>query len=256
MKNASDQVKTSSDALTRAIVELEAMRDEFSGLYYAVSHDLGAPVRSIVGFSKALDEDFGDQLPPAQKDYLARIIRNATKLESMMNGLLSISRIAKASINIEPINLSQLVLNIVDKYKQQAPERPVRTVVENHIVLYTDNKLITKALEQLIDNSWKFSKEGLPLEIFFGIDRTGPANTCYVKDNGVGFDTTFADKLFNPFQRLHPESQFPGSGIGLATVHRIMRHMNGTVWADAEPNQGATFYFCLPPVWGNIRGIA
>lgn len=254
--NAPEQFNARSDALTRALMELETMRNEFSGLYYAVSHDLCAPVRSIVGFSKALEEDFGDQLPPAQKDYLLRIIRNASKLESMIERLLSLSRIGKIPVNIKPVNLSRQVLNIIDKYKQSAPKRPVRTIVENHVVLNTDHKLITKALEQLIDNAWKFSRDDFPLEIIFGIERTGPAITCYLKDNGVGFDTSFADKLFNPFQKLHPESQFPGFGIGLATVHRIMRHMNGKVWAEAEPNRGATFYFSLPPVWGNARGMA
>ena len=256
MIGAPEQQDAPQDALSHALTELQTVRDEFSGLYYAVSHDLCAPVRSIVGFSKALEEDFGEQILPAQKDYLCRIVRNAAKLESMIETLLSLSRIAQTPISIEPVDLSRLVLDTVNNYKREAPERSVRTIVENRVVLNTDSRLIRRVIERLIDNAWKFSRDDRPLEIIFGIDRTAPAISCYVRDNGIGFDMSFADRLFTPFQKLHSESRFSGFGVGLATVHRIIRHMGGKVWVDAEPNRGATFYFSLPPVWGNTRGMA
>ena len=235
------------DALANALLELKTTKQELSTLYYAVSHDLNAPVRSILGFSKALNEDFGETIPSDAKEFLSRIVLNAVKLESMIGDLLALSRVSQVPIQLETVDLSTLVYNVFSMYRQQHPSRRTRTVIENGVSVVGDRKLLTEAVKHMVDNSWKFSCLETPLEICFGIDRKGPAVTCFLKDNGIGFDMAFADKLFSPFQRLHSGTKYSGSGIGLAMIHRIIRRLGGRTWADAHPNLGATLYFVLPP---------
>ena len=225
--------------LTYAMNELEA----FS---YAVSHDLRAPLRSITGFSMALLEGYKDQLDQKGRDYLARINKNTHKMGEQIDGLLSLSRIGRGDLKYSFIDISAIALDLVDKYQQVYREIPTTFSVQSGIELYGDRHLIEIALDNLIGNAFKFSSRAEHPQIDIGWVEWEGQKTLFVKDNGVGFEMEYSHKLFAVFQRLH--SDFEGSGIGLATVQRVVLRHGGKLWADSAPGMGATFYLNLPTV--------
>jgi light-regulated signal transduction histidine kinase (bacteriophytochrome) len=213
-----------------------------------VSHDLRAPLRSIDGFSQALLEDCSDKLDDSGQDYLHRI-RNATqRMGNLIDDLLNLSQVTRSEMHLEPVNLSLLASNICTELQQSHPERQIEFVVQPGLFAQGDARLLNVLLMNLLDNAWKFSGKNPYARIEFGILSDPTDNPAYfVRDNGAGFDMAFTNKLFGPFQRLHSAKEFPGNGIGLATVQRIAHRHGGRVWAEGALGEGATFYFTLKP---------
>ncbi len=227
--------------------ELQNANKELEAFSYSVSHDLRAPLRSIDGFSQALLEDYYETLDENGRDYLNRVRGAAQRMGLLIDDLLKLSRVSRAEIDFRDLNLSQLAQTIVNEFKESEPQRQVNISIEPDLYAYGDAQLIEVALQNLLHNAWKYSSKQDEASIAFGMNRDIDGNPVfYVKDNGSGFDMHFANRLFGAFQRLHDTRDFPGTGIGLATVQRILHRHGGHIWAEAEVNQGATFYFTLP----------
>jgi light-regulated signal transduction histidine kinase (bacteriophytochrome) len=247
-KQAVQAVQTLNQGLQQAIVELKAVNRELESFSYSVSHDLRAPLRSIDGFSQALLEDCQDQLDVSGQDYLRRI-RNATqRMGNLIDDLLNLSQVTRSEMKLESVNLSLLASSVCTELQRSQPERQVEFVVQPGLVVRGDARLVQILLINLLNNAWKFSAKNPHAQVEFGIL---PAQTntpvYFVRDNGTGFDMAFVNKLFGPFQRLHSANEFPGNGIGLATVQRIAHRHGGRVWAEGVLEKGATFYFTLKP---------
>ncbi len=228
--------------------QLEAANRELEAFSYSVAHDLRAPLRSIDGFSQALLEDYGQTLDEVGKDYLRRVRVASQRMAELIDDLLQLSRIARQPLQARQVDLSSLVRRIADDLKQREPQRAVDLRVQPGVRARADAKLVEVALRNLLENAWKFTGRRSQAVVEFGVLRTPHGLACFVRDNGVGFDMRYADKLFAPFQRLHKPSEFPGTGIGLAIVQRAVARHGGRVWAQAAPEAGATFYFTLPGV--------
>jgi signal transduction histidine kinase len=227
-------------------VQLQAAISELEAFSYSVSHDLRAPLRSIAGFSQALIEDAGPSLSGDARDDIARIIAAAGRMDHLINDLLTLSMVTRAEMSRESVDLSEMANRIVAELADMSPSRPVITTVAPGMVAHGDPRLVRVALENLLTNAWKFTSRRERACIEVGQrDDDGASPVFFVRDNGVGFDPAFADKLFGPFQRLHDASDFPGTGIGLATVRRIVLRHGGRVWAESRPGQGACFLFTL-----------
>jgi signal transduction histidine kinase len=229
--------------------ELEGTNRELEAFSYSVSHDLRAPLRAIDGFSQILQEDYEHVLDDEAVDYLGRVRAASGHMATLIDDLLNLSRVGRRPLRRERVDLASLAKEIVEELRESQPERKVEFVAPESIVAWGDASLLKVALENLLGNAWKFTarKEGARIE--FGADRKpGPGLSSpvyYVRDNGAGFDQTYADKLFGAFQRLHGQDEFEGTGIGLATVARIVHRHGGRVWAEGKVGEGATFYFTL-----------
>jgi light-regulated signal transduction histidine kinase (bacteriophytochrome) len=228
-----------TDELTRVNKELEA----FS---YSVSHDLRAPLRSIDGFSQILLEDYVDKLDEQGKNYLHRVRNGAQRMAQLIDDMLKLSRLTRSSLNCETVNLSEISNEIVAAMQKESPQRDVEVHITPNVLAYGDEGLLIVVLDNLISNAWKYTSKKPHAIIDIGGFSDDKETTYWVKDNGAGFNMKYVDKLFGAFQRLHPVQEFEGSGIGLATVARIIHSHGGSVWAEGEENQGATFYFALP----------
>ncbi len=231
--------------IERSNQELAALNKEIESFSYSVSHDLRGPLRSMDGFSLALLEDYGDKLDDEARDSLQRIRAASQRMGRLIDELLGLSRVTRAELTIRPVNLSEIAHAIADSLNQQQPTRHVQWVIEDGIIVQADKSLMQIAMQNLLENAWKFTGKTDQPVIRVGATRRDGRQECFVADNGVGFDMTYADRLFGAFQRLHHESEFPGTGIGLAIVQRIFRRHEGKIWAQAQPGLGATFFFQL-----------
>lgn len=239
------RVKKRTEQLQQANREMEA----FS---YSVSHDLRAPLRGIDGFSRALLEDYTDTLDDTAKSYLRRVITASHRMGELIDDLLELSRLSRAVMNQQEVDLSVLVKEILGTFAETEPQRDVKTVVQEGITVQGDKRLLTIALDNLLGNAWKFTARTPEACIRFGMEVKDHVPTYFVKDNGAGFDMMYANKLFVPFQRLHVHQEFEGTGIGLSTVQRIINRHGGRIWAEGSPRKGATFHFTLgqgPDSW-------
>ncbi|WP_455212808.1 sensor histidine kinase [Kaarinaea lacus] len=225
--------------------ELEAKNAELESFAYSVSHDLRAPLRSLDGFSKLLLEDAAAKLNAVEKDYLQRIYKAAQRMGQIIDDLLQLSRINRVGFTPQQVNLSNLVKSSFDKLQESEPLRHVEIEIEPDIQVRGDASLLDIALQNLVNNSWKYTSKNHHSKIRFGTTTVNGEQAFYIKDNGVGFDTRYSQKLFGPFQRLHGIDEFPGTGIGLATVKRIVTRHGGQVWANSKVNKGTTLYFTL-----------
>jgi PAS domain S-box-containing protein len=241
-KKAEQEIILFNELLEEKVRERTKELEAFS---YSVSHDLRAPLRSIEGFSLALVEDYLDQLDDQAKDYIARIRRATEIMGELIDDMLKLSRITRTEIDKADINISSIALTVVDELRRAHPDRLVKVTIPDSLTDYADSRLIKIVLENLLGNAWKFTGKKTDAEIEFGVTQQGGKNVYFVRDNGTGFDMEYVDKIFAPFQRLHNIEEFPGTGIGLATVRRIISRHGGTVWAESVPDQGATFYFTL-----------
>jgi len=231
--------------LTRLTAQLEEANRELEAFSYSVSHDLRAPLRGMDGFSQALLEDYADKLDEEGKDYLRRVRGAAQRMATLIDDMLCLSQVTRSQLQHEMVDLSALAQSVAVELVRAHPDRAVRFSAETGIVAQGDPGLLRVALENLLGNAWKFT-EGRPDSVVeFGTMNLDGEVVYFVRDNGAGFDMAFADRLFAPFQRLHPESAFPGTGIGLATVQRIVRRHGGRIWADSAPGAGATFFLIL-----------
>ena len=227
-------------------VQLQAAVSELEAFSYSVSHDLRAPLRSIAGFSQALIEDAGDSLSADARDDISRIVAAAQRMDHLINDLLTLSMVSRTAMTRDTVDISGLAQKIVSELADVSPTRAVSVNIAPNMIAHGDPRLVRVALENLLTNAWKFTSRREQASIEVGqAPGDGPAPVFFVRDNGVGFDPAFADKLFGPFQRLHDAAEFPGTGIGLATVRRIVLRHGGRVWAESRPGQGACFYFTL-----------
>ena len=239
------QKKAEALAIKRAD-ELAALNQELESFSYSVSHDLRAPLRSIDGFSLALLEDYGKQFDNTGKDYLQRVRDAAQRMAKLIDDLLELSRMTRSVIKRDHVPLSKIANEIIDQLKESEPTRQVTVNITPGLNAYADMGLSRIVLQNLLSNAWKYSSNNASAHIEFGKMPQNSETVFFVRDNGVGFDMQYADKLFGAFQRLHKANEFEGTGIGLATVQRIIHRHGGIIWAQSKPNEGATFYFTLP----------
>ena len=244
-KLAEVEVKKLNEILRNRAAELEVSNKELEAFSYSVSHDLRAPLRSMQGFSQILIEDCNDSLNDECKDYLRRIQRSAEFMAQLIDDMLRLSRITRAEMALHEVNLSKMVREICTNLKNEAPQRKIMFKISPGLTAYGDEKLLSLALENLFENAVKFTGKVTVAHIEFGITQKEGRQVYFISDNGVGFDMTYANKLFKPFQRLHTIAEFPGTGIGLASVQRVIERHGGRVWAEARVGQGAVFYFTL-----------
>jgi light-regulated signal transduction histidine kinase (bacteriophytochrome) len=236
----------SQEALVRARETAEVASRELEAFSYAVAHDLRAPLRGMNGFAHVLLNTYRDKLDADGQDWLEEIVLNAGKMGALIDALLSLGRLTKNEPRRESVDLSAVVRATARRLSAAEPERAVELVVEDHLTANLDPVLARALIENLVGNAWKFTSKVPLARVEFGTTSSHGAQAFFVKDNGAGFDMTFADKLFGHFQRLHTVEDFPGTGIGLATVQRIARRHGGSAWAEGVVNGGATFYFSVP----------
>ena len=225
--------------------ELERANKELEAFSYAVSHDLRAPLRTISGFSEALLTDQGDRLDEQGRAHLARVRSATARMSGLIEDLLDLSRISGGTIERQHVDMTAIAQEVVAELRQRDPDRQVTLQIEDELVVEADRRLLTIALENLLGNAWKFTSMRAEAHIAVGSLRPADELVCFVRDDGTGFDPAHADRLFQPFQRLHSQAEFEGTGIGLATVRRIISRHGGRIWAEAEPGQGAAFFFTL-----------
>jgi signal transduction histidine kinase len=231
---------TAAQAFT-ALAEVEDANKELEAFSYSVSHDLRAPLRAIDGFSKALMEDFAGTLNEQGRGYLERVRSGAQRMAQLIEDLLGLSRLTRAPLNRERVDVTALGRKILAELGERDPQRRVESIVAQDLVATADARLVAVVLENLLGNAWKFTAKQPAARVEVG--RSDGA--FFVRDNGAGFDLKYAAKLFTPFQRFHAETEFQGTGIGLATVKRVIARHGGRIWAEASPGQGAAFFFTL-----------
>lgn len=242
-KAADEAIRLLSEEARRRSVELEAANMELEAFSYSVSHDLRAPLRTIDGFSQALIEDCGDAMTEEDREYLERIRTACARMEHLIDDLLRLSRVTRTEMHRRDVNLSEMAERIAADLQQAEPERRVSFDIQPGVIANADEQLVFIVLENLIGNAWKFTSGASEVRIEFGETDLRGERVFYVRDNGAGFDMAYVGKLFAPFQRLHSAEEFPGTGIGLAIVARVIRRHGGRVWAEGAPGKGATFYF-------------
>ncbi|HMO81616.1 MAG TPA: PAS domain S-box protein [Pyrinomonadaceae bacterium] len=248
-KLAEKAIKELNETLEQRIrertIELEAVNRELEAFSYSVSHDLRAPLRSIDGFSQAILEDCYGDLDETGRDHLERIRTASRRMGRLIDDLLKLARVTRSEVRRELVDLSKLAEDIVRAFREQEPDREVTVAIDTDLNEKCDERLVQIALENLIGNAWKFTSKRPEAAIRFGVVQNGHKKEYFVGDNGAGFDMAYADKLFGAFQRLHRADEFEGTGIGLATVQRIVRLHGGQIRAESEPDVGTTFYFSL-----------
>jgi PAS domain S-box-containing protein len=232
-------------ARRRAQDEIAAVNKELESFAYSVSHDLRAPLRGIDGFSQALVEDFGTSLPDDAQQYLRRIRAGAQRMGQLIDDMLTLSRVTRGEINRERVDLSALAETVAAELRRLNPDRDVTFDCQPGIQAQGDSRQLRILLENLIGNAWKFTAGNGHAAIEFGVTTRGRDKVYYLRDNGAGFEMDYADKLFAPFQRLHSVDEFEGTGVGLATVARVVQRHGGRVWGEGEVGKGAVFYFTL-----------
>jgi PAS domain S-box-containing protein len=235
-----------ADRLLEANKNLLEANKNLESFTYSVSHDLRAPLRALSGFSEALLEDYGDVLGEQGREYAQRIRAASQQMATLIDDLLHLSRVARAELHLQWVDLGTEAARIAEELQNHEPGRKVHFVIQRPVRVRADRTLIRTVLQNLLGNAWKFTSGRDEASIEFG---TKPARDaaicCYVRDNGAGFDPQYVDKLFTPFQRLHTTREFPGTGVGLASVRAIVDRHGGHTWAEGAVGEGATFYFTL-----------
>jgi signal transduction histidine kinase len=225
----------------------ETAANELEAFSYSVSHDLRAPLRAIDGFSQAIAEDEAERLSPKGLDYLKRIRAGAQRMAELIDDMLRLSKVSRAEFKKERVDLAQIAASVVATLRRTDPDREVTFTIPDQITADADARLIKIALENLLGNAWKFTTKTEAPAIEVSVTEEAGERVYVVRDNGAGFDMKYADALFGAFRRLHTDKEFPGTGIGLATVQRIVHRHGGRIWAEAAVGKGATFRFTLPP---------
>jgi light-regulated signal transduction histidine kinase (bacteriophytochrome) len=248
LRDSQDEVRRANSGLEQRVAErtrqLEAANRELESFAYAVSHDLRAPLRSLAGFSQILQESAAD-LDEKSRHYLTRIQEASQRMSSLIDDLLGLSRISRAEFNARALNLSEIGAEAAAAVRERYAARDVELTIAPGMNVTGDARLLRIALENLLDNAWKYTAHAAPARVTVGLRQEPDGPVYFVSDNGIGFDMSYAGKLFVPFQRLHTDTEFPGSGIGLVTVQRIIARHGGRIWAEARPGEGATFSFTL-----------
>jgi PAS domain S-box-containing protein len=225
--------------------ELTRLNKELEAFSYSVSHDLRAPLRAVDGFSHALLEDYGSQLDDTARDYLLRVRAGTQRMAELIDDLLQLSRVSRSGLNKQTVDISALAQDAMQQLQRHQMRQDAAVTIIPGLTAQADSNLLRIVLENLLDNAWKYTSKTPNPRIEFGATEEADGTVYYVRDNGAGFDMRYADKLFGTFQRLHREREFPGTGIGLATVQRIIHRHGGRIWAQGEVGKGATFFFTL-----------
>lgn len=244
-KKAEEKIIKLNVDLQRHAVELTAVNKELEAFSYSVSHDLRAPLRTIDGFSQALLEDYADKFDEEGKDHLRRVRAASQRMAQLIDDMLNLSRLSRSEMTLENVDLSAIVKSISDELRETQPQRKVEFVIAQGITAKGDARLLRVALTNLLGNAWKFTGNRSNARIEFGVAQVDGEKSYFITDNGAGFDMAYANKLFGAFQRLHGSTEFPGTGIGLAIVQRVIHRHGGKVWAEGDVEKGATFYFTL-----------
>ncbi len=245
VQQRTQELHQSNEELNDAVKHLEEANKELDSFSHSISHDLRAPLRAISGFSQILLEDYLVALEPEAQVMLQRVIEGADNMGALISGLLDLSRLQKQSLVRCEVPLSLMAEEVIKNLRGQDTERTVNVTIENGMVAYGDQRMLGSALENLLNNAWKYSSKTEHAEISFTKGKRNGQTLFIIKDNGAGFDMKYIDKLFATFQRLHSETEFEGTGVGLATVKRVINKHGGEIWAEAEKGKGATFYFTL-----------
>ena len=245
MLNILEDFEDEKRALRLAKGAADAANRELEAFSYSVAHDLRAPLRSIDGFSQILLEDYADKLDAEGKTHLSYVRESAQQMARLIDDLLALSRVSRGDLKREPIDLAPIARLVLARLQKKEPERKVVLVVPVEVAAVGDRQLLGIVLENLLGNAWKFTSKQPAARIELGHRVEAGRSIYFVRDDGAGFDMTYAEKLFGAFQRLHSSHEFEGTGIGLATVQRIVRRHGGSVWAEGEVGHGATFYFAL-----------
>jgi len=238
-------IKKREQALDQLTAQLQASNRELESFSYSVSHDLRAPLRAIDGFSLALVEDYSDQLDGIALDYLQRVRNGAQRMGTLIDDLLQLSRVSRGELKFEPVDLGAIATAVIQELRAGEPQRQVSLTLGPDLRAMGDPRLLRVMIDNLLGNAWKFTGKNENPEIVFDRQNAGD-KAFFIRDNGVGFDMRHTDKLFGAFQRLHSSKEFPGTGVGLATVQRIVHRHGGKIWAQGHPGEGATFFFSLP----------
>ncbi|HYE06810.1 MAG TPA: ATP-binding protein [Planctomycetota bacterium] len=249
-RRAEEELRQHAGSLEQRIAErterLQMANAELQSFSYSVSHDLRAPLRSIEGFASALDEDYGAQLDAPAKDFLRRIRAATGRMGGLIDDMLKLARVTRSELAREPIDLARTVRDAFEAFAKAEPGRRVELAVEGDCTVVADAMLARIVLDNLLSNAWKFTRDVPAARIVFSGEERGAEKVFSVRDNGIGFDPQYAARLFVAFQRLH-DGSYPGSGIGLATVARVVQRHGGRVWAESSPGAGATFSFTFGP---------
>ncbi len=244
-RDVSEQ-RSATAELRRWAGQLKRVNKNLETFTYSVSHDLRAPLRALDGYSMALLEEYSDVLGETGRGYAGRIQAASEQMAALIDDLLQLSRLSQAEMNLQPVDLGAEVSRIAEDLKREGTGRDVDFVIQRPVLVQADRSLIRTVLQNLVDNAWKFTSGRDDASIEFGMRPAGDTPVCYyVRDNGAGFDPAYMDKLFQPFQRLHTTIEFPGTGVGLASVRQIVERHGGRVWAEGAVGKGATFYFTL-----------
>lgn len=244
-KSIKDLTTNLENKVKQRTLQLEAINKELESFSYSVSHDLRAPLRAIDGFSQILFDDYNSKIDDRGKDFLKRVRSASQKMGELIDDLLKLSRMSRQEMVFEKVNLSQIANSICNNLKNQTENKTISLNIEENMQAYGDANLLEIALQNLINNAWKYSSKKDEIKIEFKSTIENDRKIYYIKDNGAGFNMDYAQKLFGAFQRLHTNKEFEGTGIGLATVQRIIHRHGGDIWAASEINKGATFFFTL-----------
>lgn len=242
----SDLIMDLEQRLEARTQQLHAANEELSAFTYTVSHDLRAPLRAIAGFSQILAEDDESQLSAMAADCLSRVRAETARMDTLLDELLRLFDLSHQELHFERLDLTAMIGQCADRLRAREPSRDIAIVVAPGMTALGDARLMGVVIENLMSNAWKYTGRRTSARVEAGVGSTGRGTAFHVADNGVGFDMAAADNLFRPFQRMHASSEFPGAGVGAATARRIVRRHGGDMWAEAEPDRGATFYFTLP----------
>ena len=250
-KELNEELRRHREHLEELVVErtaqLAAANKELEAFSYSVSHDLRAPLRSIDGFSQALLEDYADKVGEQGKDYLNRVRSSSQRMAQLIDDLLNLSRVTRAEMHTEEVDLSEIAIAVARELKKTDPDRRVEFKIDREAIARGDARLLRVVIDNLLGNAWKYTSKHGSAKIGFGITHQDGQSVYFVQDDGAGFDMKYSQKLFGAFQRLHGTTDFPGTGIGLATVQRIINRHGGRIWAEGNVERGATFYFTLTP---------
>lgn len=237
--------KQIEQALRERAEELTRVNKDLESFSYSVSHDLKAPLNTLLGFGRLIREDYQGKLDTTLNDYLKRIEHSATQMKSLIDDILNLSKISRQEMKKQLIDLSQIAISIISELQASQPQRSVKVNIQDDINAIVDKNLIRIALTNLLGNAWKFTEKTPDAQIGFSRQIKNGKCIYSIKDNGAGFDMKRSELLFTPFRRLHTDQEFPGTGIGLAIVERVIERHGGRIWAESEINKGATFYFTL-----------